>query len=133
MKKFFYFLFILVFALLSGCSDDKDKDDDDDPITPVSPQFTISRIDIDNSFFAFAFFCNMDVNMFSYEVRDPLNNSYGVVALNNFSLIVGASYSDYTAYPKLTGTWKVIMKGTKLSDGGSFTVTATFQVTSQEP
>ena len=131
MKKLYYFLFILLFAFFAGCSED--DDDNNDPVTPVvqNPTFTISTISVDPQF-AFAFYSTMDVYLFSYEVINPLQQSYGVTALGDFQLMVGQAYTDGNVYPKLSGVWRVHFKGKKLSDQASFDVWASVNISAKK-
>ncbi|MFH1196580.1 MAG: hypothetical protein V1720_12835 [bacterium] len=129
MKKIIYFLFILLFAFVAGCSEDeKTTDPIVDPV--VNPTFTISTISVDPQF-AFAFYCSMDVYLFSYEVINPLQQSYGVTALGDFQLLVGQAYTDAFVYPKLSGLWRVHFKGKKLSDQKSFDVWAQVNISAK--
>ncbi|MFH1196965.1 MAG: Ig-like domain-containing protein [bacterium] len=96
-------------------------------LTSIPPVFTISTISTD-PMFAFAFYCTMDVKLFSYEVFNPLNQSYGLMFCNNYLLLVGQAYTDDITFPKLSGTWQVRFKGTKINGGVSFDVIATIQI-----
>ncbi|MFH1196799.1 MAG: hypothetical protein V1720_13940 [bacterium] len=132
MKRLSYLLFVLLLAFIAGCSADENTTDPNVVYDNFDfPIFTVSTISVDPQF-EFVFYCSMDIYLFSYEVFDPSQHSYGVTDLDNYKLLVGQAYTDEIKYPKLNGTWRIHFKGKELTDQQSFDVWASVNLSAKK-